>query len=88
MKCSPTIQVASTQKVLDQAQSELKLLRLKMKECDSEISCILKEQQTLQHKLDETKLERKKLENEVTLFVSIYYISCIFRQLKSVFQLL
>ncbi|XP_021909367.1 structural maintenance of chromosomes protein 2-2 [Carica papaya] len=57
--------VASTQKVLDQAQSELKLLRLKMKECDSEISCILKEQQTLQHKLDETKLERKKLENEV-----------------------
>ncbi|XP_057988646.1 structural maintenance of chromosomes protein 2-1 isoform X2 [Hevea brasiliensis] len=49
----------------DQAQFELDLIRQKMKECDSQISSILKEQQKLQHKVGETKLERKKLENEV-----------------------
>ena len=36
-----------------------------MKECDSQISCILKEQEKLQHKLSEMNIERKKLENEV-----------------------
>ncbi|KAK9283142.1 hypothetical protein L1049_011373 [Liquidambar formosana] len=50
----------------DQAQSELNLIHSKMKECDSQISCIVKEQQRLQHKLTETNLiQRKKLENEV-----------------------
>lgn len=41
-----------------------------MKECDSQISSILKEQQNLQHKLSETKLERKKSENEVILLMA------------------
>jgi peptidoglycan hydrolase CwlO-like protein len=59
------LQVASTRNNHDQAQSELDSIRLKMLECDSQISSILKEQQKLQHKLGETKLERKKLENEV-----------------------
>ncbi|MCL7027639.1 hypothetical protein MKW94_012381 [Papaver nudicaule] len=48
-----------------QAQSELNLVREKMKECDSQISGIVKEQQNLQHKLSEANLERKKMENEV-----------------------
>lgn len=36
-----------------------------MKECDSQISCIVKEQQELQNKLGEMSIERKKMENEV-----------------------
>lgn len=59
------LQVASTKNIHDKAQSELDLIRMKMKECDSQISSILKEQQKLQHKLSETSLERKKMENEV-----------------------
>lgn len=59
------LQVASTRNMHDQAQSELNLIRMKMKDCDSQISGILKEQQRLQHKLSETNLERKKMENEV-----------------------
>ncbi|KAM3340612.1 structural maintenance of chromosomes protein 2-1 isoform X1 [Capsicum galapagoense] len=47
------------------AQSELNSARLKIKECDSQISSILKEQQRLQNKISETNLERKKMENEV-----------------------
>jgi structural maintenance of chromosome 2 len=61
----PFLQVASTRNNHDQVQSELNAIRLKMKERDSQISSILKEQQKLQHKLSETKLDRKKLENEV-----------------------
>uniref|UniRef100_A0A2N9EKY3 SMC hinge domain-containing protein n=1 Tax=Fagus sylvatica TaxID=28930 RepID=A0A2N9EKY3_FAGSY len=57
--------VAATRNNHDQAQSELNLIRMKMKECDSQISRILKDQQKLQHKLSETNLERKKMENEV-----------------------
>ncbi|XP_015070610.1 structural maintenance of chromosomes protein 2-1 [Solanum pennellii] len=47
------------------AQSELNTARLKIKECDSQISSILKEQQQLQNKISETNLEKKKMENEV-----------------------
>ena len=59
------LQVAVTRNKHDQVQSELNLIRLKMKECDSQISYILKEQAKLQHKISETNLERKKMENEV-----------------------
>ena len=62
------LQVAATRNNHDQAQSKLNLIRQKMKECDSQISCILKDQQKLQHKLSETNLERKKMENEVICF--------------------
>ncbi|THF99679.1 hypothetical protein TEA_008122 [Camellia sinensis var. sinensis] len=56
--------IASIRNAHDQAQSELNLFRSKM-ECDTQISCIPGEQQELQHKLSETNLERKKMENEV-----------------------
>lgn len=59
------LQVSSTRNSHDKATSELDLVRMKMKECDSQISSILKEQQKLQHKLSETSIERKKMENEV-----------------------
>lgn len=47
------------------AQSELNSARLKITECDSQITSILKEQQRLQNKISETNLEKKKMENEV-----------------------
>ncbi|KAI8564584.1 hypothetical protein RHMOL_Rhmol03G0191600 [Rhododendron molle] len=53
----------------DHAKSELDNFRSKMKECDTQISSILKEQQELQHKISETNLERKRMENEVTCYV-------------------
>lgn len=59
------LQVSSTRNIHDEAQAELDLVRMKMKECDSQISSILKEQHILQHKLSETSIERKKMENEV-----------------------
>lgn len=63
------LQVSSIKKEYDRAQSELNLSRLKMKECDSQISCMVKEQQKLQNKLSDANVERKKLENEVLLSV-------------------
>ena len=42
-----------------------------MKECDTQISCILREQQELQRKISETNLERKKMENEVMCLLSL-----------------
>ncbi|XP_058088517.1 structural maintenance of chromosomes protein 2-2-like isoform X2 [Magnolia sinica] len=36
-----------------------------MKECDAEISAIVKEQQKLQHKITDANVKRKKLENEI-----------------------
>ncbi|PHU22761.1 Structural maintenance of chromosomes protein 2-1 [Capsicum chinense] len=54
------------------AQSELNSARLKIKECDSQISSILKEQQRLQNKISETNLERKKMENEILGSICIF----------------
>ncbi|KAK6926412.1 SMCs flexible hinge [Dillenia turbinata] len=48
----------------DQAHSDLNSSRMKIKECDLEISSILKEQQKLQNKLSDMNLEKKKMENE------------------------
>ncbi|KAI3778098.1 hypothetical protein L2E82_07123 [Cichorium intybus] len=48
-----------------QAQSELNAARKKVKECDSQITRIFKDQQKLKNKMGEKNLERKKLENEV-----------------------
>lgn len=58
-------QIVAVRNNLDQVQSELKSVRLKMKECDKEISAIVKEQQKLEHKITENNLERKRMENEV-----------------------
>jgi len=60
-------QVESIKQECDQAESELNLGRSKMKECDSQISCIAKEQQKLQQKLSDATVERKKMENEVVI---------------------
>ncbi|KAF5946861.1 hypothetical protein HYC85_017089 [Camellia sinensis] len=57
--------IASIRNAHDQAQSELNLFCSKIKECDTQISCILREQQELQHKISETNLERKKMENDL-----------------------
>lgn len=62
---SQTAKVASLKDDAGLAQSELNSARLKIKECDSQISSILKEQQRLQNKISETNLEKKKMENEV-----------------------
>lgn len=60
------MQVVSIRKNHEKAQSALDHLRMKMKECDSQITGIAKEQQQLQVIVNETNLERKKMENEVT----------------------
>ncbi|KAK7283893.1 hypothetical protein RIF29_13642 [Crotalaria pallida] len=57
--------VVAARNDLDQVQSQLNAVRLKMKECDKEISGIIKEQQKLEHRLTEGSLERKRMENEV-----------------------
>lgn len=40
-----------------------------MRECDSQISHVAKEQQKLQQKISDAAVERKKMENEVLLLV-------------------
>ncbi|KAI4323792.1 hypothetical protein L6164_023370 [Bauhinia variegata] len=57
--------VAAARDNHDQIQSELDSVRLKMKECDKEISDIVKEQKNLEQKLSESNLARKRMENEV-----------------------
>ncbi|KAK6936305.1 hypothetical protein RJ641_033335, partial [Dillenia turbinata] len=49
----------------NKAQSDLNSSRMKIKECDLEISTIMKDQQKLQSKLSDMNLEKKKMENEV-----------------------
>lgn len=53
----------------NQAESELNLARMKMKERDSEINKILKEQQKLKHKLTDINLEKKRMENDVIIYL-------------------
>ncbi|KAK4349443.1 hypothetical protein RND71_032198 [Anisodus tanguticus] len=57
------LQAASLKDDHGLAQWELNSTRLKIKECDSQISSILKEQQQLRNKISETNLE-KGMENE------------------------
>ncbi|KAJ8511986.1 hypothetical protein OPV22_002420 [Ensete ventricosum] len=57
--------VSSIKQAYDQTEFELNLSRSKLKECDTQISCIAKEQQNLQQKLSDAAVERKKMENEV-----------------------
>ncbi|KAK4285164.1 hypothetical protein QN277_001899 [Acacia crassicarpa] len=59
------IKVAAARADHDGVHSELNSVRLKMKECDKEISVIMKEHKMLEHKLSENNLERKRMENEV-----------------------
>ncbi|MQL94958.1 hypothetical protein Taro_027621 [Colocasia esculenta] len=59
------VEVDSIKEDYDQADSELKTSRSKMRDCDLEISSITKEQQRLQQKVSDANVERKKMENEV-----------------------
>ena len=61
------MQVASTKLDLDQSESELNIGRSKLKECDSQINHMSKEQQKLQQLLSDSNVERKKMENEVLI---------------------
>ena len=70
------IQVSYLKQEFDKAEAELKRSREQMKECDSRISYIVKEQQKLQQRLSDANLERKKMENEVILIVS--FVSLLF----------
>lgn len=70
------MQVASLGNDHDQAQSELNIVRSKLRECDAQINSILKEQQKLQHKITESSLERKKMENEVVFsLIKAFHLS-------------
>lgn len=57
------------EKAHDEVQSELNVARQKIKECDSQITSIVKEQQGIQNNISEANLERKRMENEVTCLV-------------------
>ncbi|EPS58307.1 hypothetical protein M569_16508, partial [Genlisea aurea] len=57
--------VVSVKKYHDLAKSELDTAREKIKECDVQISAIIKEQQQIKYKITEKNLERKRMENEV-----------------------
>lgn len=51
-----------------------------MKECDKEISGIIKEQHKLEHKLTENNLEKKRMENEVIFNCSCLHLrTCVLR---------
>ncbi|VVB04545.1 unnamed protein product [Arabis nemorensis] len=58
--------VDAIEKNHDQSLAELKLIHAKMKECDTQISGVIADQEKCLQKLTDMKLERKKLENEVT----------------------
>ncbi|KAF3508686.1 hypothetical protein F2Q69_00007803 [Brassica cretica] len=58
--------VDAIQKDHDQSLAELKLIHEKMKECDTQISGFVADQEKSLQKFSEMKLEKKKLQNEVT----------------------
>lgn len=65
------LQVNALQKIHDESLAELKLIHAKMKECDTQISGFVTEQEKCLQKLTDMKLEKKKLENEV------FFLTCI-----------
>jgi hypothetical protein len=65
MLCAHETQVTSIKQDYDQAESELNVGRSRLKECDSQINRMAKEQQKLQQKLSDSNVGRTKMENEV-----------------------
>ncbi|EOA23418.1 hypothetical protein CARUB_v10016600mg [Capsella rubella] len=63
---SQRAKVDAIQKNHDQSLSELKLIHAKMKECDTQISGYIADQEKCLQKISDMKLDRKKLENEIT----------------------
>jgi structural maintenance of chromosome 2 len=72
------MQVASTKLDLDQAESELNIGRSKLKECDTQINSLSKEQQKLQQLLSDSNVERKKMENEVLMGCDLWCIILLY----------
>jgi septal ring factor EnvC (AmiA/AmiB activator) len=68
------MQVASIKQEYDQVEHELNAERSKLKECDSQINRMTKEQQILQQQLSDLNVERKKMENEVVDCCNICFI--------------
>lgn len=66
------LQVEAIQKDHDQSLAELKLIHEKMKECDTQISGFVADQEKCLQKLSDMKLEKKKLQNEV------FFLQCFF----------
>lgn len=71
------MQVSSIKREYDQAESALNLSRSNLKECDSQLSAMAKEQQKLQQQLSDANVERKKMENEVTISVAECTVMCV-----------
>lgn len=65
-------QVTSIKQDYDQAEGELNIGRSKLKECDSQINRMAKEQQKLQQQLSDSNVERKKMENEVEISATLF----------------
>jgi len=76
------LQVDALQKIHDESLAELKLIHAKMKECDTQISGFVTDQEKCLQKLSDMKLERKKLENEV-LSVSVLFLFLGFAKLQA-----
>lgn len=68
-----TLQVDAIQKDHNQSLAELKLIHEKMKECDTQISGFVADQEKSLQKLSEMKLEKKKLQNEV-FFLQCFWL--------------
>lgn len=67
------LQVEAIQKDHDQSLAELKLIHEKMKECDTQISGFVADQEKCLQKLSDMKLEKKKLQNEV-FFLQCFWL--------------
>lgn len=59
------IQVSSIKKSRDEVQAEHNMASMKIREHDSQITRIVKQQQDIQQKISEANIERKRMENEV-----------------------
>ncbi|KAK6132193.1 hypothetical protein DH2020_034051 [Rehmannia glutinosa] len=62
---SQKTKVSSVKQDHDEVQSELNIARRKIKECDLQITGIVRKQQGIQHRISEANLDRKRMENEV-----------------------
>lgn len=65
-------QVSKLKQDYDQAEGELNVERSKLKECDSQINRMAKQQKKLQQQLSDSNVERKKMENEVVISAAFF----------------
>ncbi|KAH6788453.1 structural maintenance of chromosomes 2 [Perilla frutescens var. frutescens] len=62
---SQRTKVSEIKKSRDEVQAEHNMASRKIRECDSQITGIVKQQQDIQQRISEANLERKRMENEV-----------------------